>query len=171
MIWQECAAINTACQLTHWSLTLILIDNYAQQCIHLQYFLGETSESELLKQPHAPNKLHTYQWRCFFFTFQVISFYFHTVPSWGIKDGRARWHLKSAFPSPLRQSVPFPYRQQTPTPSICTAHRHTHIHFPHTFSLPTDNDIPGYSASRVQTTTSGLLNDTSVGLLFDLRSH
>lgn len=88
--------------------------------------------------------------------------YFHTVLSLSVKGGKARWHLKSAFPSPLRQSVLFPHRQPPLHLHAPTAHTHTH-----TFALPTDNDVPGYHRGCLclvdQTPTSGPLSDTLAG--------
>lgn len=135
------AVINTVCQLTHWCLTPEKLENLTWLIIKhnnatsLHSFLGETSESEAdkvgdhfhLMHPKKKKKKATSA-KMFFFplSFQVIFFYFHTVPSRGRKDGRARWHLKSAFPSPLRQSVPFPYRQQTPPPPMHRAAAHAY---------------------------------------------
>lgn len=89
--------------------------------------------------------------------------YFHTVPSLSVKGGKARWHLKSAFPSPLVNLFFFPYRQPPPSARCNGTHTHTH-----TYPLPAHWQwcprLPlGLRAPGRPLVTSRPLNDTLAG--------
>lgn len=67
---------------------------------------------------------------------------FHTILSLSIKGGKARWHLKSAFPSPLclHSVSTFFFLKDNPLHLTLSLHTPTRTHS----SVPSDNDVPGY---------------------------
>lgn len=92
---------------------------------------------------------------------------FHTILSLSlsVKGGKARWHLKSAFPSPLCQSVLFFLTDSPLHLHTDMAHTYTHTHT--ASPCPLTMDVPGYHWCCVclvdQTATSGPLNDALAG--------
>lgn len=94
---------------------------------------------------------------------------FLTIPSLRAKGGKARWHLKSAFPSSLCQSVLFFLTDRLlhlHTTTACTHKLHTDSHKP----LPSPSPLTMMSLVTTravcllyQTLTSGPLNDTYAG--------
>lgn len=142
---------DVSCQLTymHYTCTFILIlmwgwwsgiiSSWAQQMLHISHFIHIT----------------------------LVSFFFHTVPSWGVKDGMTRWHLKSAFPSPVHQSVPFPSRQQPPSPPF-TGCTNTRAHAPSPCPLTMISLVTLHVESRLRPLDA---HDTHVWLRSDLRGH
>ena len=88
---------------------------------------------------------------------------FHTVLSLSVKGGKARWHLNltSAFPSPLCQSVLFPYRWLLPLEHWHGAHTHTLFLSAHWQRCP--YSLPSCARLVDQTVTSRPLNDILLG--------